>query len=152
MTPGIVCLVAAMTSSTLNPMSCPPSPGLAPWPILIWSSSASTRYLAVTPNLPDAICLTAERKSLPSGPETERAGSSPPSPVLLLDPMRFIASARVLWASPLMAPNDMAATSTRPMMDSAGSTSSRGTGSPSRGSSRSRTNIPRRSTAEVNLA
>ena len=28
--PGIVCLVAAITLSTLKPISCPPSPGLAP--------------------------------------------------------------------------------------------------------------------------
>lgn len=39
---------------TLYPGSSPPSPGLAPWAILIWSSSALARYSIVTPNLPEA--------------------------------------------------------------------------------------------------
>ena len=128
--PGIVCLVAAMTLSTLNPMSWPPSPGLAPWATLICSSSALTRYFAVTPNLPDATCLTAERTFLPSGPTLNLDGSSPPSPVLLWEPMAFIASARVSWASMLMAPKEIAPTSNLFMMDSADSTSSMGTGVP----------------------
>ena len=38
----------------------------------------------------------------------KRTGSSPPSPVLLLPPMRFMAMARVSWASLLIEPNDMA--------------------------------------------
>jgi hypothetical protein len=46
-----------MYSETLPPGSWPPSPGLAPWAILIWIWSALTRYSAVTPKRPDATCL-----------------------------------------------------------------------------------------------
>ena len=122
--------MAAMTLSTLKPISWPPSPGLAPCATLICSSSALTRYSAVTPNLPDATCLIDDLRFLPSGPGTNLAGSSPPSPVLLLDPIEFIASARVSWASLLIAPNEIAPTSNLLMMDSTGSTFSIGTGSP----------------------
>ena len=38
--PGMEWRVLAITSSTLNPGSCPPSPGLAPWATFIWISSA----------------------------------------------------------------------------------------------------------------
>ena len=51
----------AMFSSTLRPGNSPPSPGLAPWAILICSSSAFVRYQIVTPKRPDATCLIAER-------------------------------------------------------------------------------------------
>ena len=123
----MVCLVAAMRGSTLNPMSCPPSPGFAPWATLICSSSASTRYWAVTPNLPEATCFTADLVFLPPGPTLERAGSSPPSPVLLREPTMFIAAASVSCASRLIAPNEIAPVSILRMMDSADSTSSIGT-------------------------
>ena len=53
----------------------------------------------------------------------KRAGSSPPSPVLLLPPMRFIAIASVSCASLLIEPNDIAPVAKRFMMDSTGSTS-----------------------------
>ena len=43
-TPGVEWRTAAMWRSTLWPGSWPPSPGLAPWAILICSSSALTRY------------------------------------------------------------------------------------------------------------
>src|SRR6266487_2119658 len=55
-TPGIECRVFAMIASTLCPGSCPPSPGFAPWAILICSSLALTRYSAVTPKRADATC------------------------------------------------------------------------------------------------
>src|SRR3954471_13185827 len=53
-TPGIEWRTRAMTASTLWPGSCPPSPGLAPWAILIWMSSALTRYSAVPPKRAEA--------------------------------------------------------------------------------------------------
>ena len=57
----------------------------------------------------------------------KRAGSSPPSPVLHLPPMRFIAIARVSCASLLIDPNDIAPVSKRLTISFAGSTSSIGT-------------------------
>src|ERR1700735_2224421 len=54
-----------MFLSTLRPGNWPPSPGLAPCAILICSTSALTRYSAVTPNRPDATCLIAERLESP---------------------------------------------------------------------------------------
>ena len=57
-----------------------------------------------------------------------RSGSSPPSPVLLLAPMRFIAIASVSCASLLIEPNDMAPVVNRLTISFAGSTSSRGIG------------------------
>ena len=54
-----------MTLSTLRPGSSPPSPGLAPWAILICSSSALVRYQLVTPKRPEATCLIAERLESP---------------------------------------------------------------------------------------
>ena len=73
-----------MFASTLWPGSWPPSPGLAPCAILIWMSSALTRYSAVTPKRPDATCLIAERIESPFGSGLKRSASSPPSPVLEL--------------------------------------------------------------------
>ena len=85
----------AIHGYTLWPGSWPPSPGLAPWAILICRSSALVRYSAVTPKRPDATCLIAERRS----GSCRRSGSSPPSPVFDLPPMRFMAMASVSWAS-----------------------------------------------------
>ena len=56
-------------------------------------------------------------------------GPRPPSPELASPPRKDIASARTRWASVLSAPRDMAAAVKRRTMCSAGSTSSRGTGS-----------------------
>ena len=56
------------------------------------------------------------------------AGSSPPSPVLLLPPSRFMAMASVSCASPLIEPYDIAPVANRLTIDSTGSTSSIGTG------------------------
>ena len=47
----------AMLASTLTAINWPPSPGLAPWAILISISSPEMRYWAVTPNRPEATCL-----------------------------------------------------------------------------------------------
>ncbi len=93
---------------TLWPGSCPPSPGLAPWAILIWMSSALTRYSLVTPKRPLATCLIDDRLESPSAIGRKRSGSSPPSPVLDLAPSRFIAIARVSWASCEIEPYDIA--------------------------------------------
>ena len=98
-TPGVECRVLAIHGYTLWPGSWPPSPGLAPWAILIWMSSALTRYSLVTPKRPDATCLIALRRRSPLASGTKRSASSPPSPVLDLPPRRFMAMARVSWAS-----------------------------------------------------
>ena len=127
MIPGMQCLVAAMTASTLCASNCPPSPGLAPCATFICISSALTRYSAVTPNLPEAICLTLDDRSFPSM-SSNLFGSSPPSPVLLCAPMEFMASAMVSCASLLMAPKDMPSATKRLIMLSADSTSFKGMG------------------------
>ena len=84
-----------MYSEIFLPGISPPSPGFAPCAILICRSRALTMYSAVTPNLPDATCLTAELVESRASKGTKRVSSSPPSPVLLRAPMRFIAIARV---------------------------------------------------------
>ncbi len=66
-TPGVEWRTRAMILSTLWPGNCPPSPGFAPWAILIWMSSAFTRYSVVTPKRPEATCLMAERMESPLG-------------------------------------------------------------------------------------
>src|SRR5215472_8883842 len=103
-TPGVDFRVLAIHGHTLAPGSWPPSPGLAPWAILIWRSVALTRYSLVTPNRPEATCLMALRRQSPFGSFRYRAGSSPPSPVLDFPPSRFMAMARVSWASWLIEP------------------------------------------------
>ncbi len=50
----------------------------------------------VTPKRPDAACLIAERSQSPFSFLRYLLLSSPPSPLLLLAPMRFIAMANVL--------------------------------------------------------
>ena len=130
-TPGVECRSRAMRSSTLWPGSWPPSPGFAPWAILICSWSASTRYCAVTPKRADATCLIAERRRLPSGSGIERAASSPPSPVLERAPRLFIAIASVSCASGEIEPRLIAPVANRLTISLDGSTSSSGTGSAS---------------------
>ena len=115
-----------MSSETLCPGSCPPSPGLEPCAILISISLALTRYSAVTPNRAEAICLIALFAESPFGRTRNRAGSSPPSPVLLLPPIRFIAIAIVSCASGDNDPRDIAAVVNRFIISSAGSTSRKG--------------------------
>ena len=69
-TPGVEWRVLAIHGYTLWPGSWPPSPGLAPWAILIWMSSALTRYSLVTPKRPEAACFTALRRRSPLGSRT----------------------------------------------------------------------------------
>ena len=126
--PGMALRVFAMISFTLKPGSCPPSPGLAPCATLICISSAFTRYSAVTPKRPEATCLVLLDSDTPSTSEWYRALSSPPSPVLLRVPSRFIARANASWASMLRAPKLMAPVTKCFTMESTGSTSSRGVG------------------------
>ena len=118
----------AMFSSTLAPGSSPPSPGLAPCEILIWSSSAFVKYQAVTPKRPEAICLIADRLESPLGSDLKRTGSSPPSPVLLLPPSRFMAIASDSCDSAEMEPKLIAPVQKRFTISVTGSTSSIGTG------------------------
>ena len=67
-----------------------------------------TRYSLVTPKRPEATCLMALRRESPLASGTLRAGSSPPSPVFDLAPIRFIAIASVSCASWLIEPKDIA--------------------------------------------
>ncbi len=138
-----------MYSETLCPGNWPPSPGFAPCAILICNWSALARYSAVTPNRPEATCLIAERRLSPSfsgistsmrlAPITlaivspaptfsKRFGSSPPSPVFDLPPMRFMAMASVACASVEIEPSDIAPVAKRLTISLADSTSSSGTG------------------------
>ena len=66
-TPGVEYRTLAMVSLTLWPGSSPPSPGFAPWAILICISSEFTRYQLVTPKRPEATCLMALRRRAPLG-------------------------------------------------------------------------------------
>src|SRR3954463_12103490 len=127
-TPGVECRVFAIHGYTLLPGSWPPSPGFAPWAILIWMSSAFVRYSDVTPNRPDATCFTADRRRSPFGSRSKRSASSPPSPVFDFPPRRFMAIARFSWASFEMEPYDIAPVENRFTIASTGSTSSIGTG------------------------
>src|SRR6202022_2721770 len=98
--------------------------------ILICSSSAKTQYSGVTPKRPDATCLIRELRSIGRPFVRYRAGSSPPSPVLLFPPSRFIAIAIVSCASAAMEPCDMAPVENLRRIAVAGSTSLRGTAGP----------------------
>ena len=60
----------------------------------------------------------------------KRLASSPPSPVLDLPPMRFMAMAKVACASVEMEPNDMAPVAKRLTISFAGSTLSKGIAAP----------------------
>ena len=126
--PGMALRVLAIILFTLNPGSCPPSPGLAPCATFICISSALTRYSAVTPKRPDAICFVFDDRLMPSTSEWYRSLSSPPSPVLLRAPSLFMASARASWASMERAPNDIAPVTKCFTMLATGSTSSIGVG------------------------
>ncbi|OUZ01348.1 hypothetical protein B0172_04573 [Mycobacterium avium subsp. paratuberculosis] len=53
----------------------------------------------MTPNRPEATCLMALRRQLPSGSRSKRLTSSPPSPLLDRPPSRFMAMASVSCAS-----------------------------------------------------
>ncbi len=125
------------TRITLWPGSWPPSPGFAPCAILIWIWSARDQVLgrdaeAARRDLLDAASAANRRPAAECrprrrpGPSTDPTvspvligiaaqfaaiaalGSSPPSPVLLLPPMRFIATASVACASVEIEPSDIA--------------------------------------------
>ena len=87
-------------------------------------SSAFTKYSLVTPNLPEATCLIELRFESPLASGVNREGSSPPSPVFDLAPRRFIAMARVSWASCEIEPYDIAPVEKRLTMLAIDSTSS----------------------------
>ena len=91
--PGMLWRVLAITSFTLKPGSCPPSPGLAPCAPLICISSAFIRYSVVTPKRPLATCLVLDERLIPSTVAWKRSLSSPPSPVLERVPSLFMAKA-----------------------------------------------------------
>ena len=76
----------------------------------------------------DATCFTELRRRSPFASGLKRSSSSPPSPVLDLPPMRFMAMARVSCASLLIEPNDIAPVVKRFTISLAGSTSSIGIG------------------------
>ena len=122
--PGIEWRVLAITSFTLKPGNCPPSPGFAPCATLICISSAFTRYSVVTPKRPDATCFVLLDSEMPSTSAWNRSESSPPSPVLLLAPSLFIARQIASCASLLNAPNDMAPATKCFTISETGSTSS----------------------------
>ena len=139
-TPGVEWRSLAISPVTLKPGSWPPSPGLAPWAILISISRQLFRYSAVTPKRPEAICLMALLALSPFGRGLARAGSSPPSPLSERAPMRFMAMESVSCASGESAPSEMPGARRRFRISVMLSTSSIGTGvRPSeRKSSRSR--------------
>ena len=112
-TPGVECRSLAIRLVTLKPGNCPPSPGLAPWAILISISRQLFRYSAVTPNRPELICLIAELALSPLARGFARSGSSPPSPLSLRAPMRFMAMLSVSCASGLSAPKEMPGATSR---------------------------------------
>jgi hypothetical protein len=72
--------------------------------------------------------LIALRIESPFGIRLYRSDSSPPSPVFDLPPIRFIAIASVVWASREIEPYDIAPVENRLTIETAGSTSSSGTG------------------------
>ena len=92
--PGVDWRTSAIQGYTFLPGRCPPSPGFAPWAILIWISVAEARYRLVTPKRPEATCLMAELAESPLASGVSRRGSSPPSPEFDRPCRRFIAMAR----------------------------------------------------------
>ena len=64
-TPGVECRSRAISSVTLWPGSWPPSPGLAPWAILICRILALARYSIVTPKRALATCLMPQLSESP---------------------------------------------------------------------------------------
>ena len=75
-----------------------------------------------TPKRPEATCLIADRRESPFASRSYRTGSSPPSPVFDLPPMRFIAMASVECASCEIEPSDIAPVAKRFTISLAGST------------------------------
>ena len=115
--PGVEYRSFAMRAFTFPPGNWPPSPGLAPWAILICSTSAFTKYSGVTPNRPEATCLILDILLVPY-----LSLASPPSPELERAPILFIASAKVSWASGDKAPRLIPAESNFLSIDETGIT------------------------------
>ena len=106
--PGVANRAFAICNETLWPGSCPPSPGLAPCAILIWISCPADKYSDDTPKRPLATCLTKEFVLLSGLVKLYLSTISPPSPVLLRPPTRYIPRANSLCDSSEIAPNEMA--------------------------------------------
>ena len=85
---------------------------------------------AVTPNRPEATCLILAQGLSPLGSGWLCAGSSPPSPLSDLAPMRFMAMFSVMCASGDSAPSDIPGVTKRLRIEVIDSTSSIGTGLP----------------------
>lgn len=121
----------AITSLTLNPGSCPPSPGFAPWATLICISSAFTKYSADYAETSGGHLFDGgtEGETVFAGSETGGVFAS--FPVLLRPCILFIAIAIVSCASLLIEPKLMAPVTKRFMISLTGSTSSIGMGFPS---------------------
>ena len=75
--PTVAFRAAAMASVTLEPGRWPPSPGFAPWPILISIHSQAFISSDDTPNRPEAICTPRFFGYLPY-----MSRISPPSPFM----------------------------------------------------------------------
>ena len=86
--------------------------------------SEFVKYSAVTPNLPDATCLIADLIESPLDIGINLSTSSPPSPVFDFPPILFIAIAKLVWASLLIEPKDIAPVANLFTISLAGSTSS----------------------------
>ena len=84
----------------------------------------------MTPKRPEAICLIFADGLSPFGSGWKWAGSSPPSPVSDLAPIRFIATLSALCASGPSAPSDMPGVTKRLRIEVMDSTSSSGTEGP----------------------
>ena len=78
----------AIAAVTFEPGRCPPSPGLAPWPILISTSSEELISSEETPKRPEAICWPRCLGYWPI-----MSGISPPSPLTESMSARAAASA-----------------------------------------------------------
>ena len=149
--PGCAWRSARCAATTLTAGSWPPSPGFEPCAILICSSSAERRYAGVTPNRADATCLMRAAGPVAAAADANRSGGSPPSPLLLRPPMRFMPIATLRCASGDSAPIDIAAVKKRRRMASTDST--RSSGIDGRGFHASRSRIDtgwRASTSAVN--
>src|SRR5579859_6136273 len=101
-TPGFAFRASATLSETFRAGRWPPSPGFAPWPILISRYREEFARSADTPNRPDAICCPRHLGYLPG-----RSGSSPPSPLMQRMSSRFAASAYARYAVSPCEPKDI---------------------------------------------
>ncbi len=75
--PGAALRASATFSETLRPGRWPPSPGFAPWPILISATYEEFSISAETPKRPEATCWPRHLRYLPY-----MSWISPPSPLM----------------------------------------------------------------------